>query len=166
VHHDDVPATRAIEADDLPTLLAMNNAAVPNVSELGEAELAELVRMAELARTVEVDGVARGFVLALRPGAAYGSANYAWFTDRYQDFLYVDRIVVTASRRDGGLGATLYDAVFRHAGEHRVARVTCEVNVAPPNPGSLRFHQRLSFTEVGTRRYDGWKQVTMLVREL
>ena len=25
----------------------------------------------------------------------------------------------------------------------------CEVNLEPPNPGSLRFHQRIGFTEVG-----------------
>ena len=166
---DALPATlvtRPIEAKDLLTLVAMNNAAVPNVNEIDEAELAELVRMTGLARTVEVDGVPCGFVLALRPGTGYDSANYEWFTGRYEDFLYVDRIVVTARRRSGGLGAALYDAVFRHAREHQVPRVTCEVNVAPPNPGSLRFHRRLGFTEVGTRHYDGWKQVAMLSRQL
>ena len=167
---DDSPAAaaaiRAIVPWDLPTLLAMNNAAVPNVNEIDEAELAELVRMAGLARTVEVDGVPCGFVLALRPGTGYDSANYEWFSGRYEDFLYVDRIVVTARRRSGGLGAALYDAVFRHAREHQVPRVTCEVNVTPPNPGSLRFHRRLGFTEVGTRHYDGWKQVAMLTRQL
>ena len=25
----------------------------------------------------------------------------------------------------------------------------CEVNLEPPNPGSLRFHHRIGFTEVG-----------------
>jgi predicted GNAT superfamily acetyltransferase len=25
----------------------------------------------------------------------------------------------------------------------------CEVNVEPPNPGSLRFHERIGFAEVG-----------------
>lgn len=166
---DDAPltlTTRPIDTEDLPTLLAMNNAAVPNVNEFGDRELAELVGLAGVAETVEVDGVARGFVLALRPGTSYDSANYHWFTSRYDDFLYVDRIVVTAGRRGGGLGAALYEAVFRHAGEHRVPRVACEVNVAPPNPGSLRFHRRLGFAEVGTRHCDQWKQVAMLVREL
>jgi predicted GNAT superfamily acetyltransferase len=33
---------------------------------------------------------------------------------------------------------------FSHPG----AILCCEVNVEPPNPGSLRFHQRIGFAEV------------------
>ena len=33
--------------------------------------------------------------------------------------------------------------------------IGCEVNTAPPDPGSHRFHQWLGFEQVGTRSYDG-----------
>ena len=44
----------------------------------------------------------------------------------------------------------LYDAVAkRFAGERAV--LLAEVNLAPPNPGSLRFHKRHGFREIGER---------------
>jgi predicted GNAT superfamily acetyltransferase len=157
--------TRAIQPADLATLLAMNNAAVPNVNQLDQDELAELVGFAEVAEAVLVDDVTKGFVLGLRPGTGYASRHYRWFTDRYDDFLYVDRIVVGAGSRSAGLGTALYGVVLNHARQAAVPRVTCEVNLVPPNPGSLRFHRGLGFSEVCRRHYDNdEKMVTMLVR--
>ena len=89
------------------------------------------------------------FALLMTPGVDYDSENYRYFERRGTDFLYVDRIVVADSARNRGLGAELYRAVFDAARAEGRVEVTCEVNVDPPNPGSLRFHGRLGFTEVG-----------------
>ena len=128
-------ATRAIEPDDLPALLAMNNAAVPNVSPLEADELAWLVRLAGVAEAVTVEGEVRGFVLALPPDTPYLSPNYLWFSRRYADFLYVDRIVVGEGRRSAGLGTALYDVVFDRARRADAPMVACEVNLEPPGMG-------------------------------
>ncbi len=43
-------------------------------------------------------------------------------------------------------------------------RVTCEVNLVPPNPGSLAFHHRLGFERMGELQHiPGEKEVAMLV---
>ena len=130
----DEPVTRPITQADLPILLAMNNAAVPDVNRLDEAELARLADLSAVATVVVLDGKPQGIVLALRPGRPYDSLNYRWFTERYEDFLYVDRVIVAPDRRGAGLGRMLYAEVFDHAAAHGVARVTCEVNLEPRNP--------------------------------
>lgn len=79
-----------------------------------------------------------GFVLVLGPGASYSSPNYRWFAQRYDDFRYVDRIVVSVAAHRSGLGRRLYREVFDHARERGAPVVTVEVNVDPPNPVSTR----------------------------
>lgn len=159
--------TRQVQAADLLALLALNNTGVPNVNGLDEAELARLVSMSTIARTAILDGTLAGLMLAMRPGQPYHSVNYQWFSERYDEFLYVDRIIVATSRRGTGIGTALYRDVFDYATKHRIPRVLCEVNLEPPNPGSLRFHHRLGFTAIGQQRTEnGTKLVTLLTKEL
>ncbi|TFD68373.1 GNAT family N-acetyltransferase [Cryobacterium gelidum] len=143
---------RSLVPDDLPRLLALNNAAVPAVNELDAPALAALAEHSHLAVAVVADGaadVALGFAILFVAGADYESENYRWFSGRSTDFLYVDRIVVADGSRGQGLGQVLYDAIFGAARRELLAEVLCEVNLEPPNPGSLAFHDRLGFTEVG-----------------
>ena len=144
---------RSLVAADLPRLLALNNAAVPAVNELDAPALAALVEHSHLAVAVVDDDNAAadvlGFAILFVAGAEYASENYRWFSQRSTDFLYVDRIVVADGFRGQGLGQVLYDAIFGAARRDLLAEVLCEVNLEPPNPGSLAFHGRLGFAEVG-----------------
>lgn len=148
--------TRALEPEnpaELTRLLRMNNAAVPAVNELTGDQLRELIETATAAIAVvatDSPAEALGFILAFAPGAAYESENYRWFEARGTDFLYVDRIIVAEGARNRGLGPLLYDAVYTAARAAHAQEITCEVNVEPPNPGSLAFHERLGFERVGT----------------
>ena len=141
---------------DLPTLHHINVAAEPGVGAVTDTELAELVRMGACFVAIHADGAPRGFLLVLGPGTAYKSPNYKWFEARHQAaktrFIYVDRIAIAATTQGRGLGAQLYNAVFALYAD-RVDCVACEVNTNPPNPGSLRFHKRLGFIEVGTQEF-------------
>ncbi|MFB2586008.1 GNAT family N-acetyltransferase [Herbiconiux liukaitaii] len=151
---------------DLDRLIELNRAAVPAVNDIDRTEMAALVAQAELAVAV-VDAAhpdaVLGFVLALRPGLDYASENYRWFSARGADFLYVDRIVVADGYRSAGLGAALYGAVFDRARELGAEEVECEVNVEPPNPGSMAFHGRLGFEEVGRQSTKGGAAVVALL---
>ena len=63
-----------------------------------------------------------------------------------------------------GIGAGLYRNLFESLPQ--ASRVTCEVNVRPPNPGSMAFHRDLGFTVVGEQdTEDGAKRVALMVRE-
>jgi predicted GNAT superfamily acetyltransferase len=133
---------------DLDALVAINDGAYPAVPVTPADELAELIGMSRLALIAD-DGEVAGFVVALAPGQSYASENYTWFSARSSDFLYVDRIVLHPRLQGQGVGPRLYGAVEDAARADGATEITCEVNVRPPNPGSLAFHARLGFTEVG-----------------
>jgi len=159
-------AVRPLESRDVPQLVVLNRAAVPAVNDIDADEMQTLVSHSRLAAAAvdpaHPDAVL-GFVLALAPGVDYASENYRWFSARGGAFLYVDRIVVAEGRRSQGIGALLYDAVFAAASADGAAEVDCEVNVEPPNPGSLAFHGRLGFEEVGRQATKGGAVVVALL---
>jgi len=146
---------RPLTVGDAAALSVLNDAAAPAVPLTECAALARLIDVAQLALGLERDGLLVGFVLAMTPGAAYDSENYAYFESRGVDHLYVDRIVIAESERGTGLGGVLYEAVFAAARQQGRREVTCEVNLDPPNPGSLAFHERLGFRPVGTQATKG-----------
>ena len=102
-----------------------------------------------------------GFVICLPPNTEYGSLNYAWFNQRYDNFLYVDRIAVSVEYQNQNIGSVLYEHVKKQAIEIDVP-VTAEVNINPPNPGSMRFHDRHGFQQVGVLEHDE-KSVALFV---
>lgn len=149
---------------DAGAVLALNNSAAPNVNVITLEVLERIVELAAYYRVVQdAKGVA-GFVICLPSGAEYWSENYRWFGVRFAEFLYLDRVVVAERVRGQGVGAMLYDDMHAFA-QTTWPRVALEVNLAPPNPGSVRFHERLGYGRVGVREYDE-SAVAMYVREL
>lgn len=146
---------RSLTVGDADELVVLNDAAAPAVPVTTPADMVRLVGLGGLALGLERAGLLVGFVIAMTPGADYASENYAYFEARGVDHLYVDRIVIAESERGGGLGAVLYDAVFAEARREGRREVTCEVNLDPPNPGSLAFHERRGFRSVGTQATKG-----------
>ncbi|WP_417676648.1 GNAT family N-acetyltransferase [Roseibium sp.] len=151
---------RPYRESDLATLLPMNNAAVPAVSELTDTKFAALIADALVCLVADLDGHPAGFLLCLAEGQNYDSPNYAWVSRNRQRFAYTDRICVGENARGKGIGEALYRALFalqKDSGR----TVLCEVNERPPNPGSMKFHSRLGFREIG-RLDHGDKAVVFL----
>ena len=145
-------AVRPVRDADSAQLLALNTAAVPAVNDLGADDLTALIAASHSAIAVVAEAepdTVLGFAILFAAGADYASENYRFFSARARTFLYVDRIVVAAGHRGGGLGARLYSAVFDAARALPTDVVFCEVNLRPANPESLAFHDRLGFTEIG-----------------
>jgi len=145
------PTTRNIEIADLPQVLEINNANTPGVSELTMTELETDIKncLHALAIENEKDEVC-AFCITFAPDAPDGGANHQWFAERFESFVYLDRIAIDSNHQNRGFGALLYQSVEQHMlnlAEHSL--LCCEVNLEPPNPGSLRFHKRIGFTEVG-----------------
>ena len=141
---------RPMVAIDLATVLAINEANVPEVSSISMEQLEFLVEESACSLVVDVDGTVAGFCIVLGAGSAYDSVNYRWFMDRYTDAMYLDRVAFTEEFRGQGLGTALYDEV--HEFVRRVPgmnRWTLEVNADPPNLPSLAFHRARGFVEVG-----------------
>ncbi len=103
------------------------------------------------------------FCQVLPPRAGYQSMNYQWFSERYDDFIYLDRVAVAADHRGRGIGSRLYEEVERRT---RAIWFTLEVNLRPRNDGSLRFHARKGFVEVGQQETDYGALVSLMAKRL
>ncbi len=145
-------------------VLALNNAHALELSWLAPERLAHLVTQAFRAGAI---GGVDAFLLAFDEGADYDSPNFLWFRERFERFVYVDRIVVAPAARGRGLARLLYADLFSAALAAGHAKVGCEVNSRPPNPGSDAMHAKLGFAQVGAGSVaNGEKTVRYLMRTL
>ena len=129
-----------------PAVLALNNAHAAELSWLEPDRFSTLLSRAFHARRI---GTADAFLLAFDQDADYDSPNFLWHRERYERFIYVDRVAVAASARGRGYARRLYADLIDAARAHGHSMVLCEVNAEPPNPASDAFHAALGFTEVG-----------------
>lgn len=162
------PTVRNIESADLTRVLAINNANTPGVSQLTLSELVTDLTNAMHAFAIDDElGEVCAFCITFGPNAKDAGVNHRWFADRYKNFVYLDRIAIDSNHQNRGLGAVLYQAVEQHmldSAEHSL--LCCEVNLEPPNPGSLRFHKRIGFTECGVESTTPGYVVTYLQKLL
>lgn len=139
---------RPITPADWPQVLAWNHDHVELLSHLDDDRLAALLGWADLGSVITDAGRDVGFVLTFAAGTAYDSANYRWFSARYESFYYLDRVVVDPTVRRTGVASRVYDAIEERA-RGRAPVMCLEVNLDPPNEPSLAFHRRRGYTEVG-----------------
>ena len=147
-------------------ILALNAACMPAVSKLTLKDYRQIHAAAYRVLLAEVGGVRCGFLILIHPGAPYPSDNYAWFEARFSRHLYVDRIAIEAVARGAGVGQGLYNEALKIAARNGDERVTAEVNVEPPNPSSMRFHEAFGFRHLLSRPSREGKVVAMLERPL
>ncbi|MEC9466156.1 MAG: GNAT family N-acetyltransferase [Myxococcota bacterium] len=153
---------RKLQVDDCAAMWRINEEGLPGVGKVTQASMEALLDFSILPLGMTADATLAGFVLCLLPGTQYGSPNYRWFHERYDSFLYVDRIAVGAAHRNRQIGSRLYGAVFDYAATHDLP-IAAEVSLQPPNPGSMRFHGRHGFKQVGELNHPS-QSVAMMMR--
>ena len=162
------PTVRNIEIADLAQVLEINNANTPGVSELTMSELETDIENCLHALAIDNEhGEVCAFCITFAPDAPHAGANHQWFAQRYKSFVYLDRIAIDSKHQNRGLGALLYQTVEQRmldSAEHSL--LCCEVNLEPPNPGSMGFHKRIGFAEVGQRGDGKAYQVVLLAKTL
>ena len=142
---------------DFDSIVHLNQNALEGVGPLDNESLSLLVKMSDQALVAEDDGDIAGFVITLPPGAEYDSSRYRWFEDTLvDDYVYLDRIVVSDEHRRKGVASKLYEEI---EGDAPVA-----LEVYETNDVSLAFHESRGFEEIGALTHDG-KTNLMLVRE-
>ena len=152
-------ALRPARRSDLDRMHELNNAAVPSVNDLTIEEMAWFLEVSWCCLVAEVlpeasnhggNRLVVGFLVGLDgPVVPYGSLNYEWFCERYDHFLYVDRVVVDPSAYRLGVGRAFYEAFVATADGH--SHLCAEVNTLPRNDRSLAFHDAMEFDPVGSR---------------
>ena len=138
---------RPMQQTDVADVLALNHRNVALLAPIDEDRLRHLQSLADRCDVVEVDGGFAGFVITFGPGTSYDSENYRWFSQRHDDFYYLDRIVLHEDFRRRGLGSFVYDDVEAAAAKH--GRMTLEANV--DNDASIAFHLGRGYVAVGER---------------
>lgn len=159
---------RPYRADDLRPLHAINQAEVPAVGDETLDALGHIADQSVIAIVAEDDDRIAGFCLVLGPGADYDSGNFLWFSERYEEFVYLDRIAIAPGFQRRGLGRAMYAEVERLAAERcpTATHFTLEVNLRPRNDTSLAFHAALGFVEVGRRETEYDALVSLMAKPL
>jgi predicted GNAT superfamily acetyltransferase len=156
----------AIE-NDFNRIIELNAIEQQQTSQMSLQRFRMLEQISDYCKVVIVEDEVAGFLLAFRQGAAYESENFEWFSGRISDFVYVDRIVVSANFAGQGLGSELYTDLFSFAAAHEVKTIVCEYNIVPPNLPSRQFHTKFGFKELGTQWVaNNSKQVSMQAVEI
>jgi uncharacterized protein len=155
------PSIYQIRAATAP-LLALNNENAAQLSELTLVRFDRLIGESFYAAAIhEADAL----LVSFDQSADYDSPNFLWFRERYDRFVYVDRVVTATTARGKGYARALYVELFARARAADHSRVVCEVNFKPPNTASDAFHAALEFAEVGRGTNHG-KTVRYLLRSL
>jgi predicted GNAT superfamily acetyltransferase len=154
---------RDLTAADLTIAHRINQENVPAVGHETFEDFASIFSMCSVALALEESGSVCGFCMVLPPGTEYDSPNYLFFESRFDDFVYLDRVAITASHQGRGGGPLLYREVERRT---QAPWFTLEVNVKPPNEGSLRFHRREGFDEVAELETRPGKIVSLMAKRL
>jgi len=152
---------RQFQKNDRLEILRLNAESVQVLSPMSSARFTELKEQCSLLLIAEDDGAVCGFLMAFTAGTAYDSPNYRWFSDNVEGFLYVDRIVVSGRARGLGIGKRLYSEALKWAVSNSLSKLTAEIDLEPPNHGSLTFHKKLGFLEMATQRVAATKLVSL-----
>ena len=155
---------RKVESSDLGAIVELNESVVPAVNSVPLEKMQWFAQHASYFKVaVDADGVG-AFLIGLRAGVPYESPNYQWFCASYPDFAYIDRVAVADRARRQGLASRLYDD-FELAQRSEVSVMTCEVNLEPPNPGSMRYHEQRGFRQIGSQATEGGRKIVALLEK-
>ncbi|QHW35017.1 GNAT family N-acetyltransferase [Paenibacillus rhizovicinus] len=145
---------RPIEQRDIPFLRDMlyESLFVPE----GEQPFSkEIIHEPSLAKYVEAWGREGdfGFIAMNDDGKSVGSITARYFDQNNQGYGYISDDVpeigmaVIAENRGNGIGTALLTALFEHARERNIRRLSLSVD--PMNLAAMKLYRRFAFREVG-----------------
>jgi hypothetical protein len=154
---------RKANKTDIPKINLLNEGEVPHVTSIKNEDWFHFLEIASNFVVIDLQGEVIGFMVSLREGQDYSSINYNFFVNHFDEFEYVDRIVVSKEHKKKGLGRKLYEYLFAN---NSTPITCCKVNLKPSNENSLQFHNRLGFSEKSKMITGGGdKIVSLLVRK-
>lgn len=153
---------RGLVGADITPVLQLNQTEAHIVKDLTPERQAWVSNKRCLCLGAYVGGEFAGFSMALPPNIEYSSPNYKWFGDRYDDFLYVDRVVVAKTFRGMGVAKSLVEEIIIWGRRSGIRMVCSEFDKKPLNQESYALHQSKNFREVGVRAsLDGESVISM-----
>lgn len=158
---------RDFRSSDTDLIISLNHQSVAVLSAMDDHRFDLLRGQSNVLWIAELNQQSVGFLMGFCEGSDYDSVNYQWFNQRYDSFVYIDRVVVGAEARGSGIGGAFYTRLEQWARYQQKSCLVAEVDIIPANPGSLNFHNRQGFKQVGEQIYGNpQKKVAMLVKTL
>ncbi len=149
----------------LEDILSINQGHVPLVGSLENVkDLENLLKMSFLFAITKENNEITSFIVCLREGEQYKSLNYAYFSEKYKKFLYVDRIGVKNGHQNKGLGSLLYKKIDQ-IGNKIGLPICAEVNTKPYNKTSIQFHIKHGFEKIGEKSFSNQYEVAYFVKK-
>lgn len=152
---------REMTVSDVVSVTSLNKTVVSVTSPMDTGKFRELFSLSTASTVAVLDSACVGFLIAIEHGRDYANDNYRWFSDSLDNFLYIDRVVVSSTCRGLGVGSLLYGHLSDAARRGGFQCIAAEIDVEPPNQPSLRFHEKMGFVEIGTRELTSGKRVSM-----
>jgi uncharacterized protein len=157
-------SARDFTANDAAPLLRVNAGARPHVAALDGADLTRLRELGAIVLVANCAGEVAGYLIAFLDAAPYDGEEFRRFQRQLgRPFLYIDQVAVSSAFRMRGVARALYEAVATHPRVPASTRRCCEVNIDPPNPGSLDFHLRMGFERTADMSVTDGRTVALLV---
>ena len=157
-----IPATKF----DLDFIFTLNQESLPAVSYLDLKKINYFLKVSSYFKIFQLDNKPVGFLIGLKPEIDYKSENYIWINQRYNSFIYVDRIIIDANYRNMGLGFYFYNHLIQSFYKI-VKNIICEVNIRPYNKQSINFHKKYGFKEIGVQDTEnGKKRVSYMIYKI
>lgn len=154
---------RDFRATDTDLIVSLNHQSVAVLSAMDDQRFELLREQSHVLWIAELNQKPVAFLMGFCEGSDYDSVNYQWFNQRYDSFVYIDRVVVGEEARGSGIGSAFYAQLEQWAQKNQKSYLVAEVDMIPPNPGSLNFHDRQGFKQVGEQVYgEPEKKVAML----
>jgi len=141
---------RRAEEGDLEAIVRINNAEAEKTPWVGNPlEIGFFKQSLDipLFYVAEQENQVVGFMMVMDENTPYDSKYFQWFKQRFEEFLYIDRLVVDPAKRRQGIAKKIYERLFKDHGERPI---TGEITIFPENAVSLEFHEKLGFQAIGT----------------
>lgn len=140
----------------LKNLLNLNNQFSKETSKLDLEKFEEMVANSFCAIAIAPEV---GFILAFDENSNYNGAHFQYFKTKYENFLYIDRVIVGRNFQGQGIGTSFYEIILEIAEEEGKDLLVCEVNIDPPNDISIEFHENFGFEAIEEKTLDNGKTV-------
>ncbi|MEP3890719.1 MAG: GNAT family N-acetyltransferase [Hellea sp.] len=134
-------------------ILRMNTQFVHWLAPLDEDGLTDLLALAHYKKQIHD---AAGVLIGYAHDVDYDHKNLKWLRARFEQFYYIDRVIIAADAHGHGYGRQLYSDFEAQARRLGLPRLVCEVNTKPNNPASHKFHESLGFKALADVDYPAY----------
>lgn len=142
----------------------VNQRDCPEALQLPESEFIEHLALCELVLEESCEGKLQGFVLGMPSIVPQPHFSYHWFLTRFEDFLFLERVVVLPEYQRAGIASALLARALQWSREAGLTSICCQVHDRPPNKKGHAFVLALGFVPVESVMLPSREIVTMYQR--